>query len=89
MTVIRPDRVLVDAPIYYTIHGGGMVAGTRFLTLAMYEELEWVADHGMVLVTPEYRLAPENPAPAGVEDCYAGLVWAASRAPEWELTPPG
>lgn len=83
MTVIRPAEQLNGAAVYYTIHGGGMVAGNRFTTLTLLEELDWVAEHGMVLVTPEYRLAPEHPAPAGVEDCYAGLAWAASQASSW------
>ena len=34
------------------------------------------------MVTVEYRLAPENPDPAPVEDCYAGLVWTAANAAE-------
>jgi acetyl esterase/lipase len=83
MSVIRPSTPVVDAAMYYTIHGGGMVTGTRFISLALVEELDWVVEHGMVLVTPEYRLAPEHPAPSGVEDCYAGLVWAASQAKIW------
>ncbi|MFD0043637.1 alpha/beta hydrolase fold domain-containing protein [Pseudarthrobacter scleromae] len=85
MSVVRPAAQLTGAAIYYTIHGGGMVMGNRFLTAL--EEFEWVAEHGMVYVTPEYRLAPEHPAPAGVEDCYAGLVWAASRAESWGADP--
>ncbi|MFJ6302177.1 alpha/beta hydrolase [Pseudarthrobacter oxydans] len=87
MSVIRPAAQLTGAPIYYTIHGGGMVIGNRFTTLTMFEELDWVAEHGMVLVTPEYRLAPDYPAPAGVEDCYAGLVWAAAQAESWGADP--
>lgn len=83
ISVIRPLTQLNGAAIYYTIHGGGMVMGDRFTTLTSFEELDWVAEHGMVLVTPEYRLAPEHPAPAGVDDCYAGLLWAASQAKGW------
>lgn len=83
VSIIRPAAQRTGAAIYYTIHGGGMVAGNRFTTLTMFEELDWVAEHGMVLVTPEYRLAPEHPAPAGVEDCYAALAWAASQARGW------
>ncbi|MGH3193132.1 MAG: alpha/beta hydrolase fold domain-containing protein [Streptosporangiaceae bacterium] len=35
-----------------------------------------------VVVSVEYRLAPEHPYPAPVEDCYTGLVWMARHAGE-------
>jgi acetyl esterase/lipase len=87
MSVIRPERLNRPAPIYYTIHGGGMVMGNRFTALVEVDELKWTAEHGMVLITPEYRLAPEHPAPAPVEDCYAGLAWAARHATSWGADP--
>jgi acetyl esterase/lipase len=37
---------------------------------------------GAVVVSVEYRLAPEDPHPAQAEDCYAGLVWMARNAEE-------
>jgi acetyl esterase/lipase len=63
--------------IYHT-HGGGMVSGDRFSALA--QVLPWVIEHDAVLVTVEYRLAPEFPDPYPVEDCYAGLLWTAEHA---------
>ena len=42
---------------------------------------------GAVVVSVEYRLAPENPYPAQVEDCYAGLVWMAKHAERAGLRP--
>ena len=42
--------------------------------------LEWVEEFGAVCVSAEYRLAPENPQPALVEDSYAALVWMSDNA---------
>jgi acetyl esterase/lipase len=57
----------------YQIHGGGMVVGNRFL--GMQGVLDWVEALDAVCVSVEYRLAPENPDPAPIEDVYAGLLW--------------
>jgi acetyl esterase/lipase len=62
------------------IHGGGFVAGTaRF-------EAPWagrlVTALGASVVCPEYRLAPENPFPAGLDDCMATLEWMVKHADE-------
>ncbi|MET7508687.1 alpha/beta hydrolase fold domain-containing protein [Streptomyces albidoflavus] len=72
-------------PGIYTIHGGGMVTGNRFAALAQC--LPWVREHDAVLVTVEYRLAPEHPDPYPVEDCYAGLLWTAGHAQELGIDP--
>jgi acetyl esterase/lipase len=64
----------------YAIHGGGMVFGHHLGNLDSYDE--WLLVHDVVLVSPDYRLAPEYPDPHPVEDCYAGLVWTAEHADE-------
>jgi acetyl esterase/lipase len=60
-------------PGIYFIHGGGMVAGNRFL--GMDAVAEWIEECDAVCISVEYRLAPENPDPAPLEDCYAGVKW--------------
>ncbi|AKN74104.1 esterase [Streptomyces sp. PBH53] len=67
-------------PVIYHVHGGGLVAGTNRVGVA--EPLAWARDLGAVVVSVEYRLAPEHPHPAPVEDVYAGLLWTAEHARE-------
>jgi acetyl esterase/lipase len=47
----------------------------------------WVDEVGLVAVSVEYRLAPEHPHPAPVEDCYAGLVWTGEHCDELGIDP--
>ena len=74
----RADHTV--GPGLYHLHGGGMILGTRFSGTRGY--LDWITELDAVLVTAEYRLAPEFPDPTPVEDAYAGLVWTAEHAKE-------
>ncbi|ROO87259.1 acetyl esterase/lipase [Actinocorallia herbida] len=78
LTVLRPARETGPLPGIYHVHGGGMVMGTRHVGLAGF--VGYVAEGLAVAVSVEYRLAPEHPDPAPVEDCYAGLRWFAGNA---------
>lgn len=78
LTIRPPGRRLL--PGLFHIHGGGMVMGNNRTGLETM--MGWVTDPGLVIVSVEYRLAPEHPFPAGVEDCYSGLVWTAEHAGE-------
>lgn len=60
-------------PTLLDLHGGGFAIGTIAMEHAFATAV--VRELGAVVVTPEYRLAPEHPFPAGLEDCYATLVW--------------
>src|SRR5437868_3531188 len=71
--VYSPVNVSEQRPALLYMHGGGHVSGfaescdARCTTLA--EEL------GCVVVSVDYRLAPETLFPGGLEDCYAALHW--------------
>jgi len=80
LLILTPREHKNSRPAIYHIHGGGMVSGDRYSLPP--EAPSWVEDLGVVLVSVEYRLAPEHPYPAPVEDCYAGLVWLATHADE-------
>jgi len=70
----------------YTIHGGGMMFGHYLGNLDSYDD--WLLnDHDVVLVSIDYRLAPEYPDPYPVEDCYAGLVWVHDHAERLDIDP--
>jgi acetyl esterase len=78
---IRIYRPRTDTPVraaVYEIHGGGFMMGSIAMMDAWSMEVAAALD--VVVVSVEYRLAPEHPFPAGVEDCYAGLSWLAANA---------
>lgn len=76
--VYHPSSGRAPLPVLYYIHGGGMVIGSVDTEDAITRML--CAAVGCAAVSVDYRLAPEHPHPAPVEDCYAGLVWTAENA---------
>jgi acetyl esterase/lipase len=86
VSVFRPAATTaVDAPCIYWLHGGGMVMGDRFANLDI--PLEWLERFGAVVVTIDYRLAPEVSGATLVEDCFAGLLWLVAHAGELGIDP--
>ena len=59
-------------------HGGGMIMGS----LDDFDAIlaRYVSESGVPILAVEYRLAPEHPAPAGVDDCLAALDWLVAEA---------
>ena len=78
--VYRPVAAEGTLPGIYYIHGGGMILGD--VTGEDLNASKICEAVGAVVVSVEYRLAPEHPHPAPMEDCYAGLVWVAKNASE-------
>ncbi|MGW6740198.1 alpha/beta hydrolase [Streptomyces sp. NPDC055025] len=73
------------APCVYWMHGGGMVMGDRFSQIDI--PLEWLDLFGAVVVSVDYRLAPEATGTTPVDDCYQGLLWISEHAGELGIDP--
>ncbi|MER7922004.1 alpha/beta hydrolase fold domain-containing protein [Streptomyces sp. NPDC096057] len=87
LSVFSPATIdrTTAAPCVYWIHGGGMVMGDRFSQLDI--PLEWLDEFGAVVVSVEYRLAPEVTGTTLVDDCYQGLLWTTEHAEELGIDP--
>lgn len=86
LSVLTPKQVptrLLSA--IYFVHGGAMVSSDRFNEVPML--LGLLDDLQCVIVSVEYRLAPETRAPGPAEDCYAGIVWLADNAASLGVDP--
>lgn len=77
-----PDH---GAPALLYLHGGGWVIGAP----ETHEDICRILANavGAVVVSPDYRLAPEHPFPAAVEDCAATLTWMSAQASTLGIEP--
>lgn len=88
ITIFRPTGTRAEVlPGFVNIHGGGMIVGHRSWEIGRVVDI--VAQHRVVAVNVEYRLAPEDPYPAGVEDCYAAFAWVHTHANDLGIDPAG
>jgi acetyl esterase len=85
LRVYRPTDRPGPLPALLYLHWGGYVFGDRD---SIHPTALRTADQvGAVVVSVEYRLAPEDPYPAGLEDCFAALAWTAASATELGIDP--
>jgi acetyl esterase/lipase len=86
LIVTRPRAAGVAArPGILHIHGGGYVLGTAEMTGET--DVVYAQELGAVIVSVDYRLAPETPYPGPVEACYAGLAWLYAEADRLGVDP--
>jgi acetyl esterase/lipase len=78
LLILRPKGLADARPIVYHTHGGGLIMGNNRFGLG--QVTDWALQLGLVVVSVEYRLAPEHPFPAALDDAYAGLLWTARNA---------
>lgn len=83
--VYRPLRPAEQRPALLHMHGGGFVVGS--VDTEHFGASTLAAKLGAVVVSVEYRLAPEHPYPAALNDCYAALSWVHDSAGELGVDP--
>lgn len=80
LLIYDPGSPGEDRPVILNFHGGGMIAGVAELGVLGVAPL--ALELGVVVVSVDYRLAPETTFPGPQEDCYAALVWLHAHANE-------
>jgi acetyl esterase/lipase len=85
LLIVRPTAATGTLGCLYHTHGGGMIIGGR--RDGIDGMLDWAEEFGLVVVSVEYRLAPETPHPGPINDVYAGLLWTAAHAGELGFDP--
>ena len=83
--IYMPRDRTVPGPGFVNFHGGGFILGD--LETEHPRCLVMAAEGEAVSIGVDYRLAPENPFPAGVEDCYAALQWVVDNATDLKIDP--
>jgi acetyl esterase len=78
LVVMNPPSEATGRAAILHLHGGGMVVGTPDRAVADKPHL--ALEHDCVVVSVDYRLAPETPFPGPQEDNYAALLWLAEKA---------
>lgn len=78
--IYRPKDAVGPLPCIFHVHGGGYVAGAAGEMEFMHRPM--ARDLGCMIISVEYRLAPETRFPGAVEDSYAALVWVNANAAE-------
>ncbi|MED4812119.1 alpha/beta hydrolase [Bacillus atrophaeus] len=78
LRIYRPKSNNESLPVLLWIHGGGYILGS----IDDNDDtcMRFVKEANCVVVSVDYRLAPEHPYPAPIEDCYAALKWIADNA---------
>ncbi|WNG44357.1 alpha/beta hydrolase [Archangium minus] len=82
----RPRRTVQGpTPALLWIHGGGYIMGRPEQDDVLC--VEFARELGIFVASVDYRLAPEHPFPAPLEDCYAALRWLFAQAGALSVLP--
>lgn len=83
--IYQPPAAPSKTPALLWMHGGGYIIGAPEQDDSYV--VPFVQEIGMVVVSVDYRLAPDHPFPAPLEDCYAALQWLAAQAETLAIDP--
>lgn len=83
--ILREKERTGVLPLYINIHGGGFVRPHMERDLLFSSRM--TCETGCLTIDVDYRLAPEYPYPASVEECYAVVKWAFQNAEELGIDP--
>lgn len=85
LRIYTPTAKVSPAPAMVWMHGGGMIIGNPEMSDVFLSRA--VVETGMVVVSVDYRLAPDVRFPIPLEDCYAALKWTAASAEPLGIDP--
>ncbi|MEJ3404603.1 alpha/beta hydrolase [Rathayibacter sp. YIM 133350] len=78
LRLYRPKALTTEAPALFWIHGGGFIQGSP--EQDERTNILFARELGITVAALRYRLSPEHPAPAALDDAYAGLGWLFANA---------
>jgi acetyl esterase/lipase len=81
----RPNKESGRDPVIIHLHAGGLIAGTPDMMAGASERIS--RQTGAFVIAPDYRLAPEAPFLAALDDVYATFLWVHSHAVELGINP--
>jgi acetyl esterase/lipase len=85
LRIYQPEGIAQPVPALLWMHGGGFIVGNSKMEDAYLTK--FVKELGIVVVSVDYRLAPDHPYPAAIDDCYAALRWVHTQARSLQVDP--
>lgn len=83
--IVRPTGLRVPAPALIYCHGGAFVM--KYMPQHLANAVRYAHEADCLVVFVEYRLAPQDPFPAGFNDCYGALGWSIANAGDLGIDP--